>query len=170
MSEKATLVHLPYAPGTKDYTDSITAGYYGYAILLTMSVCNFMFYGDFWYRRVILSKSAHWGAMLQTIWGVQAVLRPLINYSIWAIIGFFAALAIVDSPSMYVSLGTVASYMGIVYAIRSFLVILVMVIGMFFDDPKTYTNFGDDTNTDDRTLFRYLYAWGNDIRLYMAVD
>jgi len=105
MSDKATLVHLPYAPGTKDYTDSITAGYYGYAILLTMSVCNFWYYGDLWYRRTILGNGQHWGMMLESIWGVQAVLRPLINYIIWAVIGFFAAMAIVDSPNMYVILG-----------------------------------------------------------------
>jgi len=70
MSDKATLVHLPYAPGTKDYADSVTAGYYGYAIILTMSVLNFMYYGDLWYRRTVLSRFQHWGAMLHTIWGI----------------------------------------------------------------------------------------------------
>jgi len=169
MSEKATLVHLPYEPGTKDYTDSITAGYYGYAILLTMSVCNFMYYGDFWYRRNVLGP-LHWAGWWQTIWGVQAFFRPLINYAIWAIIGFFAAVAIVDMPSMYVNLGTVASYMGIVYAVRSMCVILLMVIGMMGDDPLLYTNYGDDVLADDRKLFRLIYAWGNEMRLYTTND
>ena len=70
MSDKATLVHLPYTPGTKDYKDSVTAGYYGYAIILTMSVLNVYYYGDLWYRRVIVARFHHWGAMLHTMWGV----------------------------------------------------------------------------------------------------
>ena len=70
MSDKATLVHLPYAPGTKDYADSVTAGYYGYAIILTMSVLNWLYYGDLFYRRIVLSRMQHWGGLLHTIWGV----------------------------------------------------------------------------------------------------
>jgi len=44
--------------------------------------------------------------------------------------------------------------MGVLYAVRSFLVIMIMVLGVFFDDPIKYTLFGDDVNTDDRTLYR----------------
>jgi len=69
---------------------------------------------------------------------------------------------------MYVNLGIVAGFMGFVYAVRTLLVILVMVIGIFFDDPKNFTNFTDDTNTDDRTLYRAMYAWGSEIRLHDA--
>ena len=61
-----------------------------------------------------------------------------------------------------------ASYCGLIYALRSLLVILVMIIGLMGDDPIKYTNFGDDQFTNDRTLFQYLYSWGNDIRLFEA--
>lgn len=80
--------------------------------------------------------------------------------------GFFAALAIVDAPNMYVMLGNVAGVCGFLYAIRTFLVIIVMVIGLMGDDPKSYTNFTDDSITDDRSLYRAIYGWGADIRLY----
>jgi len=43
---------------------------------------------------------------------------------------------------------------------------MVMVLGVWFDDPLKYTNYGDDTITDDRTLFRQLHSWGSEIRLY----
>jgi len=82
------------------------------------------------------------------------------------VIGVFASLAIIDAPNMYVNLGIVAGFMGFVYAVRTLLVILVMVIGIWSDDPKNYTNFGDDTLTDDKTLYRAMYAWGSEIRLY----
>lgn len=95
-------------------------------------------------------------------------MRPLVNYAIWAVLGFFAALAIVDAPNMYVMLGNVAGVCGFLYAIRTFLVIVFMVIGLMGDDPLDYTNFGDDTHTDDRSLYRLLYGWGADIRLYVT--
>lgn len=144
----------------------MTAGYYGYAIILTMSVLNFMYYGDLWYRRVILSRFTHWGMMLHTIWGVQAILRPLVNYMVWTIIGVAAAIAIVDSPNMYVMLGSVVGVMGFVYALRTFLVIMVMVLGIWFDNVYNYTNYTEDTNTTDRTFYRALYSWGNELRLW----
>lgn len=104
--------------------------------------------------------------MLHTIWGVQGVLRPLINYIIWTMVGFFAALAIVDAPNMYVWLGTITSVAGVIYMLRTLLVILIMCIGIWGDDPKKYTNFTDDTNYSDKTLFRALFSWGNELRIY----
>merc|ERR1740117_2643051 len=141
MSYKATLVHLPYSPGTTDYTNSVTAGYYGYAIILTMSVCNFIYYGDLWYRRVILGRWSHWGGLLHTWWGVQGGLRPLINYVIWAVVGMFAAMAVVDAPNMYVLLGQVVNVMGFIYAVRTMLIILMMVVSFIGDDPLSIPTF-----------------------------
>lgn len=165
MSNKATLVHLPYSPGTKDYTDSVTAGYYGYAIILTMSVINFLYYGDLWYRRVILGRWNHWGGLLHTVWGVQGVLRPLVNYVIWAMVGFFAAMAVIDSPNMYVLLGQVVGVAGFIYAVRTMLIIMTMVMAFGWDDPLKYTDFEVSGVTD---FFRSQYAWGSEIRLYGA--
>jgi hypothetical protein len=165
MSEKATLVHLPYTPGTGDYKDSVTAGYYGYAIILTMSVLNFIYYGDLWYRRIILGRWNNWGGLLHTTWGVQGVLRPLVNYIIWAVVGFFAAAAVIDSPNMYVLLGQVVSVAGFIYALRTMAIIVTMVMAFIWDDPLSYTDFAVEGETD---FFKSQYSWGNEIRIFGA--
>merc|ERR1711957_112749 len=148
---------------TTDYTNSVTAGYYGYAIILTMSVCNFIYYGDLWYRRVILGRWSHWGGLLHTWWGVQGVLRPLINYVIWAVVGMFAAMAVVDAPNMYVLLGQVVNVMGFIYAVRTMLIILMMVVSFIGDDPLKYTDF---SIASDQDFFRSQYSWGNELRVF----
>jgi len=158
-------VHLPYSPGTTDYTNSVTAGYYGYAIILTMSVINFIYYGDLWYRRVILGRWNHWGGLRQTIWGVQGVLRPLLNYIIWAVVGMFAAMAVIDAPNMYVLLGQVVNVMGFIYAMRTMFIIMTMVIAFIGDDPLKYTDFAVSTDAD---FFRSQYSWGNELRIFGA--
>jgi len=90
----------------------------------------------------------------------------LANYIIWSIIGLFAAFAIVDSPNMYVMLGTVAGVMGFLYALRTFLIIMIMVLGIWGDNPKAYSKFG--AGFEESTLYRALYGWGNEIRLYSS--
>lgn len=56
--------------------------------------------------------------------------------------------------------------MGFAYALRTFLIIMIMVFGIIGDNPKKYTQFGADY--EDSTLFRALYSWGNELRLYGA--
>merc|ERR1711998_114362 len=43
---------------------------------------------------------------------------------------------------------------------------MIMVLGIWGDDPKDYTNFGE--GFEESTLYRALYSWGNEIRLYSA--
>lgn len=78
----------------------------------------------------------------------------------WSLIGVYAALAVFDNPSFYLMLADTAGLMGTIWTYRTFAIIILMVIGTYFDKYKYYKGWAD------HDFYRRQFAWGDQIKLY----
>ena len=110
----------------------------GWTVLFILSAMNSLYYGDIFYRRVIVGKYAYWGRSFETFWGAQGGLRPLVNYAMWSILGVYASLAIFDNPTFYIMLADAANLMGELWTYRTFAILGLMALGIYADKFKYY--------------------------------
>lgn len=156
---------LPFYIGSKDYNDSLMAGWMGHCLILSMSFFNVMYYADLQYRHINQSRYHSWGLGFRTVYGSVQTIRVLSGISLWLVVGIFATLALAEIPIIYQMLYYVVLVVGWTEGIRIFVSLIVMIVSFFVDDNKK--------NYDLHNYFRDQIAdggWANGEIYYRTLD
>merc|ERR1712232_1261931 len=129
---------LPFPVGSKDYKDALVEGNLGWAIALIMCLVNILYYGQQTYLRFNYARYHSWGYGAATWMTVANLIRTFANFIIYSVMSLFVFMAAFDMPVMYVILNGSGWVGGILYALRTWVVLLFLFIGLWADDQDYY--------------------------------
>lgn len=155
---------LPFPIGSKDYLDALKMGYYGLAASWLLCVLNVLYYGQILYTRTIASEYGYWGRGWTTWMGAAMTMRTLMNVVIYWLLSMFVMLTVFDNTMIYQVMWYAAWAAGFAYALRTVLVLFMMLFGLMLDDYSYYN--------DDATLMFYKnqIAWGPKMSTWVGQD